>query len=801
MLLFVHLLAAAVWPQQPAPEPDAIPPAAAAAEAASPEPIPIEEVAPQAESALLELEELRALAGIDSEMESMADELADLARSIDEDLTASEADDLGALARSDLAAIRELWAGRAADLQEQQDRLAAIGEQAGEVRARLQVLEDTWRLSSESLAQEDLPEAVGERIAAVLAGIEEIRAALPAELEALLEVQDQVSQRALDVRSLLQRIAAEQADSLVSLLELSHPPLWRSIGSRRDSNVVGETRRSVIRARGTLDQWVASNRTSISLQCVLFLVFASLFWVSHRRGGVTPEEAATDDSLWVADYLFSRPASSALLVALIASRWLHPQRPEMATDILMLFAVPAVLQLVSGLVDKKLRLPIYVVAGLLVTRVLARSLSESTVAGRMLLLLVSGLGAAAVVWFIRELRGHSARQLGGSGVWRVLAVFLPVAALAFGVSLLANLVGMVSLAAYLTVGMVESLWLATVIYLAALVLSSLVVFLSQRPPVAWLVVVRDRSAGLERVAGRFFHTVGVLLWFRSVLIAFDLLAPFEAWLVGFVTAEWQVGAVQISVSRVLALVGIVVGALVLAQLVRIVLEEEIFPRLTLPRGVPGALSMLSRYFIVVLGLLLGLSAAGIDLSTFGLAAGAIGLGLGFGLQNVIANFVSGLILAVERPIQAGDTIEVGKLLGRVSDIGVRSSKVRTFEGAEVIVPNNNLLANDLINWTLSDERRRLDIPVRVAYGSDPHEVIRLLQTVGAGHEEVFDDPPPRAVFEGFGDTSLEFRLLVWVPFGKGLGAKSDLSLGIHDALEAAGISIPVPRRDVRSVEE
>src|SRR5262249_55019901 len=153
--------------------------------------------------------------------------------------------------------------------------------------------------------------------------------------------------------------------------------------------------------------------------------------------------------------------------------------------------------------------------------------------------------------------------------------------------------------------------------------------------------------------------------------------------------------------------------------------------------------------------------AGISLSRFTLLAGALGVGLGFGLQNIVSNFVAGLILLFERPIQVGDVVDVGSLVGAVARIGMRSSTVRTAEGAEVIVPNGDLIPKSSTTWTLSDRRRRVEIRVGVAYGTDPEKVIALLLEAAGDHPEALADPAPAAYFIGFGDSSLDFVLQVW----------------------------------------
>ena len=191
------------------------------------------------------------------------------------------------------------------------------------------------------------------------------------------------------------------------------------------------------------------------------------------------------------------------------------------------------------------------------------------------------------------------------------------------------------------------------------------------------------------------------------------------------------------------------------------------------------------------------------MSKLTLLLGALGVGIGFGLQNIFNNLVSGIILAFERPINEGDIIEVGSLLGTVKQIGIRASTILTVEGAEVIVPNGNLISNELINWTLSDQKRRVEIQIGVKYGTDPRQVIQILRDIADKHENVLNDPEPLCLFSAHGESSLDFRLLCWIPDAdERLRLASDLTVEVNEALQRAGIEIPFPQRDlhVRSVE-
>jgi small-conductance mechanosensitive channel len=195
-------------------------------------------------------------------------------------------------------------------------------------------------------------------------------------------------------------------------------------------------------------------------------------------------------------------------------------------------------------------------------------------------------------------------------------------------------------------------------------------------------------------------------------------------------------------------------------------------------------------FVVALGLI------GFSLDRLTILIGALGVGLGFGLQNVVNNFVSGLILLFERPIRVGDRIQLDDLVGDVTRIGMRSSRVRTLDGIDLIVPNADFISSRVANWTLADRVRRLSLPVGVAYGTRPQRVIELLMGVARSHPEVLPSPEPEVLFRAFGESSLDFELRVWTDGRLLYRVQSDIAVAAYDALEQAGITIPFPQRDL-----
>jgi small-conductance mechanosensitive channel len=296
--------------------------------------------------------------------------------------------------------------------------------------------------------------------------------------------------------------------------------------------------------------------------------------------------------------------------------------------------------------------------------------------------------------------------------------------------------------------------------------------------------------------------LAVGFWLVRSLDYVGLLGPVRALGQSLLSAKIERGALSISVGDILAFVLTLLVAYLLSAFIRFALAEDVYPRISLARGVSYAISSLLNYVLLTLGFLAGLAVLGIDLTKLTILAGAFGVGIGFGLQSVVNNFVSGLILLFERPIHVGDTIEAGGVSGNVRRIGIRSSVVRTSQGAEVLVPNAQLITERVTNWTLSDRQRLIQVPVGVSYSAQPKRVIEMLVAVAQAHHQVLQQPPPRAFFTGFGDSSINFELRAWTDqFEQSSQIHSDLVTAVYEGAQAAGISFPFPQREVRLLQE
>jgi small-conductance mechanosensitive channel len=216
------------------------------------------------------------------------------------------------------------------------------------------------------------------------------------------------------------------------------------------------------------------------------------------------------------------------------------------------------------------------------------------------------------------------------------------------------------------------------------------------------------------------------------------------------------------------------------------------------KGMLQSVATLVRFGILVIGFIVIFQSAGIDLSSLSILAGALGVGIGFGLQNITNNFISGLIILFERPIKVGDRIEVGDIAGDVISINARATTIITNDNISVIVPNSEFISGTVINWSHSDRNVRFLFPVGVSYKEDPEKVKKILLEVADKNEHVLKTPPSSVMFDEFGDNSLNFYLGVWTSthIEKPRVLKSELYFEIFKKFTEHGIEIPFPQRDL-----
>lgn len=262
---------------------------------------------------------------------------------------------------------------------------------------------------------------------------------------------------------------------------------------------------------------------------------------------------------------------------------------------------------------------------------------------------------------------------------------------------------------------------------------------------------------------------------------------------------FSVGDVQFTLWTFLYILVLLFLLFYVSARIRDWLVRGMLVRSTLDLGVRQATGAIVRYLILVIGFLIILQTAGIDLTTLHVLAGAVGIGVGFGLQNIANNFISGLIILFERPIKVGDRIEVDDVEGDVMEISARSTTVVTNDNIAIIVPNSKFISENVVNWSFTDHKVRFKIPVSVAYGTDVRAVERLLLDVAHEDPDVHEDPQPVVRFMEFGDSGVRIELRVWSTslMQKKGTLVSKLNFAIYEKFKQNGIEIPYPKRDIQ----
>lgn len=255
----------------------------------------------------------------------------------------------------------------------------------------------------------------------------------------------------------------------------------------------------------------------------------------------------------------------------------------------------------------------------------------------------------------------------------------------------------------------------------------------------------------------------------------------------------------LTVGSLIIFVAVLILGAWLARLLSRAVSSGLVRRFHVNEGPAATIRALLFYLLLAVVFVFSLQIINVPLTIFAVAGGALAIGIGFGSQNVVNNFISGLILLVERPVRVGDIIEVDGLQGIVREIGPRSTRVVTGDNVDVVIPNSAILQANIVNWTLGDDTIRAGVSVGVVYGSPVREVETTLLDAAAAHERILREPPPVVLFEDFGDNALLFRLYFWVrirrPFER-RRVESDLRFDIDDRLRAKGITIAFPQRDV-----
>ena len=636
------------------------------------------------------------------------------------------------------------------------------------------------------IAERELPPALRERIDGILTLAREIKADTDGRLNSVVTLQNEALAASDRLGQIVRALTAADQGLQSQLLVLNAPPLWRSESAQFVAEraygfelLVDQLARdaSVLVAQH-IDDLIAH---LVALPFLLLLMLRLRYRARQREGSG-----------------LDRPYAMAILLWWLLGIGIYVDAPLMVRIVVTMGLAVSAASVLLSLVRKELRPGVLVVLSLFLIERLLSVVPTAELVPRLLYLLLAA-SMAIIGWLAGRPNGQELlRSFNLAPIVTRVAVSAIVILSLLGAAL--NGIGYIQLGNLFISGVIRSAALFLVLFTSISTLRHVLGILLEVPSLNRIRSISRNRRRLENWLQGPLVLIAWLIWIWGTLEMFEISDLIFGVAGGIFTAELSVGEFSLSLQGVVTFLLAVWLAIVASRIVRSVLDDDVLPRMHLPRGIPHTISISVHYVILIVGLMIGGAFLGIDLSSLAFIVGAVGVGVGFGLQNLVNNFVSGLILIFERPIQVGDTVEVGTLLGRVTHIGIRTSRVRTYSGSEVIVPNGDLASNQVINWTLSDRRRRLEFVVGVAYGTDPAIVTELLKEVAENDEAILKDPAPIVVFEEFGDSSLNFRMYAWIgDFEVGFSSRHRVTSAINNALLARGIVIPFPQRDLHLI--
>ncbi|MHC4361359.1 MAG: mechanosensitive ion channel family protein [Planctomycetota bacterium] len=376
---------------------------------------------------------------------------------------------------------------------------------------------------------------------------------------------------------------------------------------------------------------------------------------------------------------------------------------------------------------------------------------------------------------------------------------LRLGCLLFAIIMIAELWGKHPLPLYLLASLIRSIATALVFMLFMYMIHGGLEWLFRSSPLrrAAALYSDDTDAVIRRVTRLIDVAMLGLVLLPAILMIWGVYDSLEGATKGLLALGFNLGSRRISVGLLIVSAGILYASFLASWILRRLLIDVVLARREADRGVRHSIARLVHYVIIFLAFLFALSTLGFDVTKLTIILSALGVGIGFGLQGVVNNFVSGLILLFERPVRVGDTIQIGQKWAEIKKIGIRATTVQTFDHADLIIPNADLIANQVTNWTLSNRQVRLIIPVGVAYGSNVSLVMETLMACANANSMVAKRPTPRVLFLSFGESSLDFELRVWVTDSDyRLRVQSELHQDIDRRFREAKIEIAFPQRDL-----
>ena len=701
---------------------------------------------------------------------------------------------LNSLTFRKLQNLNSLWSSRRTKIVNYIDALSEQIDDLNEEKTHIEELTKFWNEYPQKKLGRKVNKILSGKIKKIESSARKVFPEFDKQLNILLIKLDELSNLSLVIDERVEKINFALTNTATDYFSLDVKPIWSHHkefdGEEFNSNL------SVNFSRYITDQNSILYDHSGAHIFLIFIFLVLLYII--RRVNKNPEIHLnrTYPFLENISLVFKMRTITALFLTLLFSIVLYKDAVAIFMQSLLVAEIVFFLILANKVIARNILKQLIILVAFYYGLKLVDIFSHQEYVGHILLLVINIL---FVVWLVKtKIKKYIISGLEFSkSAKRVSVYYVNLVGITAILTLITNIIGYINISYFLFTSAVGFSLFGIILYFwYAIMNNMLYVFLQMKKSDKFKLMYRERNI--------IFKYLSRILWLFSIsLLVYVLLTTLAIklivvnWFWNLMEAPIEIGSFSVTLSSIALFFIVIWFSMVLARFIQTILRDEILVRAKFDRGLPATISMLVRYSIITVGFFIALSATGFEFSQLTVIIGALSVGIGFGLQNIFNNLVSGLILIFERPIHIDDTIEVNNMVGLVRSIGIRTSNIRTLDGAEVIIPNGLLISNEVINWTLSDKKRRIEVNVGVAYGSDVKKVTKLLYQVLKEYDEAIKFPPPMVLFDEFADSSLNFRILFWTDnYSEWLRIRSDILYAVNDVLAKEKIVIPFPQRDV-----
>jgi len=755
--------------------------------------IPISEITKEASTLLVELKEMEEILAQSAEFKEMHNTLDPYSKSIEKLLKKSNYKNIF---NQNIRELQKMEGVLKAELKQFQDWEIILNEHIEKYDKYKIILEQKrvlWKKSYENARQKSAPPELLVYIDSVLEDIKTLQKDLKKKYDQALTDSQLVSSYILRLNELIENIKKAHEIAINRVFFKNQASLFESGALQfHFTAYIKSIKNSLLeKYQESKNYFWINNKYWLKFFVLAFLSALFVFYYNYlyRKERLFVSKSSIGRKIF---FFIRRPLSTYMFFLILIVVFVFEERPASLTEIVLIGMVLPIIRVLQTVIQKKYYRYLYTFFAIYIFYILNLNAVGFALEKRYMMLLIN---IALLVYLFRVLYKDILRFISLNSLYKIGKYLLITFCLLLLIALFANIYGVVLLSFRIVNGVIYILYASMIFYALHVILSGYIVVLLRRR-------ISSVSHMLERYAQKIEKTtmylikIWMILWWLLIVSQQLSIYPYFVRMIDKLLAfSIEIGETTISLQAIVDFLMIIIATFILAKLIRVILEVEVFARFKLPRGAPTAIITTLNYVIIISGVFIAFSSLGVTPEQFVLLFGALGVGIGFGLRNIIANFISGIIMVFERPVQIGDTIEINKTMGSVQSIGARSSTIKTFDGSEVIIPNADFISKEIINWTLSDKHRRKIIEFRVDLDNDIEKIIKIMQDVVTSHKDVLQDPQPLATFKGFGEYYLEFKLYFWLSENL-IVAQSDISMGIYKALKEAGIKMPVKKTNI-----